>query len=178
VSAPDGRDLVLDAIMAQTRQTLRPIGREYTASLAFAPDGTLATGTQSGIVQLWNPTSGEQVAGPLPVTAGPVSSIAFDPDGQRFATTGGQDGAVKLWSTSTLQQEGTTLNTDQRAGSAATFEPRDNSLLVVYNHGNGFTWPTSIASWEQRACAVAARNLTREEWSRYLTGQSYTRVCP
>ena len=178
VTAPDGRDLVIDAATAQTRQTLRPVGGEFTGSLAFAPDGTLATGTLSGIVQLWNPISGAQVASPLPVTAGPVSSIAFDPTGQRFATTASQDGAVKLFATSTLQQEGATLNTDQRAASTATFEPRSNSLLVINDHGNGFTWPMSLTAWEQRACAVAGRNLTPREWSRYLPGQGYTPVCP
>jgi DNA-binding SARP family transcriptional activator/WD40 repeat protein len=178
VSTPDGRDLVLDATTAQTRQTLRPIGREYTASLAFAPNGTLATGTLSGIVQLWNPISGQQVAGPLPVTAGPISSIAFDPGGRRFATTGSQDGAVKLWSTSTLRQDGTTLNTDQRAAAAAVFEPHGNSLLVVDSHGSGFSWPTSLAAWERRACTVAGRNLTRGEWARFVTGHAYAKVCP
>ena len=178
VSAPDGRDLVLDAATAQKRQTLRPIGREYTGSLAFAPDGTLATGTLNGIVQLWHPISGELIAGPLPVTAGPVSSIAFDPNGQRFATTGSQDGAVKLWSTATLQEEGSTLNTDQRATSAAMFEPGGDSLLVVDNAGNGFTWPTSAAAWERRACTVARRNLTRGEWGRFVTGFAYRKVCP
>jgi WD40 repeat protein len=101
-----------------------------------------------------------------------------DPTGQRFATTASQDGAVKLFATSTLQQEGTTLNTDQRAASTATFEPRGNSLLVINDHGNGFTWPMSLAAWEQRACAVAGRNLTPVEWSRYLPGQGYMPVCP
>jgi WD40 repeat protein len=127
---------------------------------------------------LWNPISGTQVASPLPVTAGPVSSIAFDATGQRFATTASQDGAVKLFATSTLQQEGATLDTDQRASSTATFEPRSNSLLVINDHGNGFTWPMSLTAWEQRACAVAGRNLTPGEWSRYLPGQGYTPVCP
>ena len=144
VSAPDGRDLVVDATTTQTRQTIQPIGGEHTGSLAFAPDGTLATSTLSGIVQLWNPISGKQIAGPLPVSAGSVSSIAFDPTGQRFATTASQDGTVKLFATSTLQQEGITLNTDQRAASTATFDPRGNSLLVINDHGNGFTWPTSV----------------------------------
>jgi DNA-binding SARP family transcriptional activator/WD40 repeat protein len=178
VTAPDGRDLVIDTATAQTRQSLRPVGGEFTGSLAFAPDGTLATGTLSGIVQLWNPISGAQVAGPLPVTAGPISSVAFEPGGQRFVTTASRDGAVKLFATSTLQQEGATLNTDQRAASTATFEPRNNSLLVINDHGNGFTWPMSITAWEQRACAVAGRNLTPGEWSGYLPGQGYTPVCP
>lgn len=158
------------------RHFTRP-GIDETFSLAFAPDGTLATGTRGGIVQLWNQTSGLQAAGPVAVAAGPVTSIAFDPTGQRFATTG-QDGTVKLWSSSTLVQEGTALNTEQGAAAAAAFEPTGKGLLVIDDHGNGFTWPTSLAAWEQRACAVAESNLTHAEWTRYLPGHPHTRVCP
>lgn len=178
VTLLDGSDLVLDASTGQTRQTLRALGADPSISLAFAPDGTLATGTSRGIVQLWNPTTGNPIAHPLVVASTPVTSIAFDPSGQRFATTGGQDGTVKLWSTSTLQQEGTTPNTEQGATSTAAFEPDGRSLLVINDHGDGFTWPTSLAAWEQHACAVAGRNLTREEWARFLTGRAYTKVCP
>jgi WD40 repeat protein len=177
-SRPDGSVLILDPATGQFRQTMHPLGADETVSLAFAPNGTLATGTRGGIVQLWNPASGDQIAGPVAVAAGPVTSIAFDPTGQRFATTGGQDGTVKLWSSSNLEQEGTALNTDQGAATTAAFEPGGKALLVVDGHGNGFTWPTSLTAWERRACTVAGRNLTRAEWTRYLPGQSYTQVCP
>jgi WD40 repeat protein len=176
-SRPDSSVLVLDPTTGQVRQRLHPFGAVETVSLAFAPSGTLATGTRGGIVQLWNPISGDPSRGPVGVAAGPVTSIAFDPTGQRFATTGGQDGTVKLWS-STLQQEGTALSTEQGAATTATFEPGGKGLLVVDDHGNGFTWPTSLPAWEQRACTVAGRNLTRAEWTRYLPGHPYTRVCP
>ena len=116
---------------------------------------------------------------PAPCPSPPgIWSIAFDPSGQRFATTATQDGAIKVFDTSTLQQEGTTLSTDQRTASTAAFERHSTSLLVVNDYGNGFTWPMALATWEQRACAVARRNLTPKEWSTYLPGQSYTRVCP
>ena len=177
VSRPDGSDLVIDLKTGQVRRTLHPLGADDTVSFAFAPNGTLATGTEGGIVQLWNPITGEQVAGPVAVADGPVTSIAFDRTGQRF-TTGGHDGTVKLWSASTLQQEGATLNTEQDASTTAAFEPSGAALIVVDDHGNGFTWPTSIAAWEQRACTVAGRNLTRPEWSRFVTGQPYAKVCP
>src|ERR1019366_9149391 len=49
-----GRALIVDPTTARMRRTLQPIGGDFTGSLAFAPDGTLATGTLSGIVQLWN----------------------------------------------------------------------------------------------------------------------------
>ena len=176
-SRPDGSDLIIDPTTGQVRRTLHPFGADETVSLAFAPDGALATGTRGGIVQLWNPVSGDQAAGPVAVAAGPVTSIAFDPAGQRFATTS-QDGTVKLLSSPTLQQEGTALNTEQGAATTVAFEPGGTGLLAVDDHGNGFTWPTSLAAWERRACTVAGRNLTRAEWARYLPGQSYTRVCP
>ena len=163
---------------AQVRQTLHPLGADETVSLAFAPNGTLATGTRGGIVQLWNPTSGDQIAGPVAVAAGPVTSIAFDPTGQRFATTGSQDGTVKLWSTSTLPAGRHRAQHRTRAPlPPPRSSPAASSLLVVDDHGNGFTWPTSLAAWEQRACAVAGRNLTRAEWTRFVPGHAYARVC-
>jgi hypothetical protein len=57
---------------------------------------------------------------------------------------------VKLWSTSTLQQEGTALNTDPAATSMIAFEPGGRRLLVIDDRGNGFTWPMSLTAWEQR----------------------------
>jgi len=62
-SRPDGSVLVLDPATGQVQQTHHPFGADETVSLAFAPNGTLATGTQGGIVQLWNQTSGLQAAG-------------------------------------------------------------------------------------------------------------------
>lgn len=170
-------DVILDPTTGHVQETIKPLGGDDTVSLAFAPNRTLATGTQGGIVQLWNPISGAQIAGPVAVAAGPVTSIAFDPSGQRFATTG-QDGTGKLWFTSTLRQEGATLKTDQSAASTAAFEPNGSDLLVIDDHGNAFTWPTSLPDWERRACAIAARNLTHAEWGQYVPRRSYTTVCP
>jgi WD40 repeat protein/DNA-binding SARP family transcriptional activator len=183
VSTPDGSNLIIDTATAQKRPLghstgRQHTGREYTRSLAFSPNGTLATGTLSGTVQLWDPISRDPTAGPLLVTAGPVSSIAFDSTGQRFVTTASQDGSVKLFATSTLQQEGPTLTTEPGAASTATFAPHGSSLLVANNDGNAFTWPVSLTAMEQRACAIAGRNLTPQEWNQFVPGQSYSRICP
>jgi DNA-binding SARP family transcriptional activator/WD40 repeat protein len=179
VGAPDGSDHVVDTMTAQTRQpVLHPGGGQYTRSLAFSSNGTFATGSQGGTVQLWDPISDRRIASPLLVTAGPVSSVAFDSTGRRFVTAASQDGTVKLFATSTLQQEGTALPTDQGSAATATFAPRGDTLLVVNDQGNAFTWPLSLTAWEQRACAIAGRNLTRQEWNRFVPGQSYSRICP
>ncbi len=175
---PIAGDLVIDPTTFKIRRTLHPVGDDDTVSLAFAPDGVLATGTEGGIVQLWNPTSGAQVAGPVAAAAGPIASIAFDSTGQHLVTTSSQDGTAKLWFSSTLQQAGTALRTDQGAASSAAFDPSDRSVLVIDDHGTAVTWPTSLAAWEQRACAIAGRNLTRAEWERFLAGRNYATVCP
>jgi hypothetical protein len=44
--------------------------------------------------------------------------------------------------------------------------------------GDGFTWPISLNAWEHRACAVAARNLSRAEWDRFAPEVPYAPVCP
>ena len=50
--------------------------------------------------------------------------------------------------------------------------------LVVDDRGHAFTWPASPATWERRACAIAGRNLTRQEWAQFIPGQNYTNACP
>jgi WD40 repeat protein len=135
VSLLDGGVLVLDPSTGQARRKLSYPG-DVSISLAFAPDGTLATGNLAGTVELWNPTTGQRRP-PLLAASAPVTSVAFDPTGRRFATTGYQDGTVKLWFTSTLQQEGPALNTDQGATSSAAFEPSGNGRIVIDDHGTG-----------------------------------------
>jgi DNA-binding SARP family transcriptional activator/WD40 repeat protein len=177
VSLPDASDvLVLDASTGRGRRTLAP--GDVVGALAFAPDARLAIGTASGTVQFWNPDTGKQTVPSLSVASSSVANVAFDPTGERFATTGYRNGAVKLWSTATLKQEGTPLNTDQGATSTIAFGPGGRSVLAIDDRGNGFSWPTSLAAWQQHACAVAARNLTRTEWARFITGHRYGRVCP
>jgi WD40 repeat protein/DNA-binding SARP family transcriptional activator len=172
---------LLNPSNARLLRTLRPIGSGEqlgTIALAFAPQGTLATGSWSGVVQLWNSATGRQLGHPLLAAAAPVGSIAFDPSGRRFATTGGADGTVKLWFTTSLQQEGTSLSQTTGGWGNARFTPDGSKLIAVHDNGQGTIWPATPAAWEQHACAVAGRNLTREEWSRFVTGHSYSRVCP
>ena len=58
----------------------------------------------------------------------------------------------------------------------AQYTPDGSKLIVVYQDGTGFVWPVSLRAWEGHACAVAGRNFTREEWSRFV-GNTYSTVC-
>jgi len=176
----DGRVLILDSSNGTQLRTIHPLEGDNggTISLAFAPNGTLATGTYAGVVQLWDPSTGASISHPVLVAAAPVASIAFDPSGQRFATAGGPEGGLKLWFTASLQQDGATLDPEEGTSGNAQFTPDGKLLLAVNANGNGSLWPVSTPALANQACAVAGRKLTREEWSRFITGYGYGQVCP
>jgi WD40 repeat protein/DNA-binding SARP family transcriptional activator len=146
-------------------------------TLAYRPDGVLATGTWGGIVQLWNTHTGAEIGRPTLVAQSPVSGIAFNPHVPFFATTGGSDGLGKLWSTSTLQQFGANFPREPAAWGSATFTPDGSRLLIVWDDGHAVLWPTTPRAWEQHACFVAGRRLTHEEWSRFVGGRAYRPAC-
>ena len=180
VLAGDGRVLMLDSSNGRQVRTIHPLeaGDGGTTSLAFAPNGTLATGTSAGVVQLWNASTGDPIRHPVLAAAAPVASIAFDQSGQRFATAGGPEGGLKLWFTSSLQQDGATLDPEQGTWGNAQFTPNGQLLLAVNANGQGSRWPVGLAAMENHACAVAGRNLTHDEWSQFITGYKYSQVCP
>ena len=64
-------------------------------SVAFAPNGMLASGGQDGAVKLWDADTRQTLA-TLEGKAGEVSAVAFSPDGEILAA-GSWGGAVKLW---------------------------------------------------------------------------------
>ena len=185
--SPDGKLLAASLLTGGVRlfdpasdralRTLSDPGDE-TVSLVFAPSGkVLAGGTLGGTVELWNPHNGKRLAQPLLADANAIADVAFDPTGQRFAITGSGDGDVKVWFTASLEQEGPRLAADPGATATAAFEPDGSSLLVVDNDGGAFTWPMSLTTWEDRACSLAGRNLSRAEWSQFAAGGHYASVC-
>jgi hypothetical protein len=67
-------------------------------SVAFSPnpdDPYVATGTQSGVVQIWKANSG-QPCQRWPAHQSAVQSALFSPDG-RYLVSGSNDGTVKIW---------------------------------------------------------------------------------
>jgi WD40 repeat protein len=169
-----GVDQLVDPETGGVKRVVHPIA--YSQSLAFASDGTLATGAFSGIVERWDVSSGKRLDHPVLALAAPVSAISFTPSGDEFATAGGP-GGLKLWDTKTLQEVGASFPGSPGLWANAAFTPDGSKLVALYQDGRGTVWPSSLAAWDAQACRVAGRNFTREEWSRFGTGRSYGKTC-
>lgn len=100
---------VIDVKSGKVRRTLGgPIGiwgSRYT-TLAFSPDGrSLATGSESGLVQLWSAATG-RIQRTLRGHDDVVNAVAFSPDGEHLAGAS-SDGTVRLWHATSGKSEGT-----------------------------------------------------------------------
>ncbi len=108
--------------------------------------------------------------------------MAFDPHSKTLATVG-DDNKVRLWDLASMRQIGPALPEPQVACpvvfcvNVVEFDPSGNHLVALYQTGAAIVWDVDPNLWERRACAVAGRPLTREEWRELLPGRRYQPAC-
>jgi WD40 repeat protein len=145
-------------------------------AIAFSPDGrTLATGgLEDPIVRVWDVPTGKLIRELDQGSAG-TKTLDFSPDGRILAVSGYAP-VASLWDLATGARIGPTL----RAGSRRAdidLSPDGRELLMTAADGRGALWDIDPKSWAQRACRVANRTLTPEEWEEFLPGRPYEPAC-
>ncbi|MBA3429316.1 MAG: hypothetical protein H0U07_12205, partial [Actinobacteria bacterium] len=147
----------------------------YSLAVDFSPDGaTISTAGLDGIVRLWDIETAEPFGRPL-VHPGFAPSVEFDRTGETLVTSS-SDGNVRLWDAKSRRQIGSALPGSGFANRAG-FTPDGKSVVVVYGAGVGLLWEVDPERWKARACAVAGRSLTREEWAEFLPDRAYEPAC-
>jgi sugar lactone lactonase YvrE len=82
---------------------------------------------------------------------------------------------ITLWQIPTTQVIAT-IALRNSSNNGLAFSQTDQSLVV--NQSSGFyIWNLDPDRWQNLACHIVQRNLTQQEWQRYVIGESYRKVC-
>jgi WD40 repeat protein/DNA-binding SARP family transcriptional activator len=147
----------------------------FEGAVALSPDGrTLAVGGLGPSVRLVDVRTGKLLH-ELDTAGAGAFSLEFSPDGRTLAVSGWEN-VASLWDVATGTQIGPRLT----AGSRRTrldLSPEGRRLLMTLSNGEGAIWDIDPESWKRRACAIANRTLTREEWEEFVPGRPYKPAC-
>jgi WD40 repeat protein len=147
----------------------------WDVSLALSPDGhILAVGGLGRVVRLWDIRTGKLLH-ELDQGGNGAFTLEFSPDGQTLAVSGFEP-VASLWDVGTGTQIGPRLTAGDRR-TMIDVSPDGRHLLETHGNGQGAIWDVDPESWERRACDLANRTLTREEWEDFLPGRPYEPAC-
>ena len=95
-------------------------------------------------------------------------------------------GEIFLWDVTTGQPLSPPLIGHASLVTDVAFSPDGKTLasgsgMSPFLEGEGSTlilWDANTESWRARACSIANRNLTMEEWQQYVGDEPYRPTCP
>jgi WD40 repeat protein/serine/threonine protein kinase len=151
--------------------------RDSTTSVAFSPDGTrLAGGSYDDTIILWDVKTGQAIGQPF-VATDFITSIGFSPDGQLLASSDFPEHML-LWDVSRGETIGQPFVGHNGRINTLAYNPNGLNVATGSLDSSVILWDVSLASWQNRACAVANRSLTAQEWERYFQNTPYHDTCP
>lgn len=191
--SPDGSTLIAGGLDGQVIQwdlsTLRPvllIAHEIGVwkALFDQSNSLLTIGDANGKATLWNVNKepkllGELFSGRSDDRVG--IGMDFHPNGEMVAS-GADDGAIILWDVrdkTNPQTYPTRLSLHSGEVNAVAFSPTGNIMASGDSKGEIIIWNVDPDIWLERACILATRNFTEDEWNRFIgTALSYRATCP
>ena len=174
----EGGDLVTWDARSLTSLVSVPIDNVGVYSSDVSNDGrTIVTGGQAG-PRLWDIATGHPLGPALTGLNGFADTVDISPDGSSVLGAD-ESGNVLLWDVAT----GTTIG-DPLPGPgpddnwlAAYFTPEGSHIVVVSETGSGWLWDVDPSDWNSRACRIAGRSLTQQEWAEFLPDRPYHATC-
>jgi WD40 repeat protein len=157
----------------------------YVNDLAFSPDGSLlASGHTDNTLVFWDVPSRALIGLPIAGFARDVTNIAFTQDGRMLLTGRDDDTSVEggytiqFWDVASHQPIGPPLpGNDPNSVYDLALSP-DGKYMAAGVWEGVELWEISFASWRRHACQIANRNLSLDEWARFVGDRPYQKTCP
>jgi WD40 repeat protein len=170
-----GVPVVIDVRSSARVDTIDPTLAPKSLNARFRPDGkVLAVATDGGDIVRFNTKTWARIGEPLRGLAPTTVAMAYTPDGDELALMG-EDDKARIIDLPTGQLVGEPLPAASAAASIAF--ARDGHVLLAATSNGMVVWDLDPAAWVVDACRAAGRNLTQEEWDKYLPGRSYAATC-
>ena len=178
--SPDGRRIALrDGLLAVRIVDVSGATPPITVPLPatptvadFSPDGhqiAIPAGTRVVVVN----TGTGNVAENLRTHEGGATAAEFRSTGE--LVTAGADGAMVTWD---LGDWSANFRTDTFTSKGTFLEEEDERrLLLEQTDGNTQVIVAEPTAWEERACRIAGRILTQQEWGELLGARPYAPAC-
>jgi WD40 repeat protein len=172
-TAGDDRTVCIWQVTDAAQQSKQPYEQEWVGAVALDPQiGRIATVGAEGQVRILDIATGAVLTEFSHETW--VADAVFSRDGARIATAG-EDGSARIWDTGTGAEmcrlaHGAPVTT-------AAFSHDDAMLVTGAQDGCVRVWPLRPDDLIGQACRRLARNLTVEEWRRYVGGEPYRETC-
>jgi WD40 repeat protein len=178
-SANSDEVVILDADTLRVRHRAALGVVDSIWAMSFSPDGRLlAGGGESGKVHVIDTGTWQPREAAAAVRDAPTVQLEWLRD-SRTVVSAGADGTVVLVDTERALARTTPLPAsihDEEGFAHLVPDPRDE--LVVFNDQSvGLQYPLDPADWLRAACGIVGRDLTRDEWARYLPGREYRPTC-
>lgn len=160
-AAPHNTKAAVFDVKTRARLLTLPDDKGHSGPLAISPDGrTVALVSDQKKVVLWD--QGLRAFSPLVALSGyGVGSIQI------------LDGALSRSFADKLRRPG---GSEDPTTTGLAFSP-DGLTLASMSDQTILLWDFDVTSWRRRACAIANRNLTHEEWDRYIGAETYRKTC-
>jgi WD40 repeat protein len=172
----DGRMLCCQSGSAGQPAPLQTGDRVITAHRFIPGEERLATGDNTGIIDIWNTTTGQQEYS-AEGHGSAVTCIAFDKtDGQML--TADVSGEIRLWTMTNLAQPPVVFTDGEKDVLQLAFSDGGDAFLSA-TRNDVVRRPAHIRCMTDGLCDKVTRNLTEQEWTAFV-GQDieYEPTCP
>lgn len=192
--SPDGKWVLTASIDATARMWEAATGKQISImrghtfqvfKAAFSPDGEqVVTASLDQTARVWDAKTGRSVS-QLHRHTNAVYDVSFSPNGRWVVTAGGgdttyTDNTARVWEASTGRLVAQ-LRGHRREIKSAVFSPDGRTILTADEDGKAIISACELCGTSEELLALACnrltRNMTREEWLRFIGSTSYRQTC-